>query len=286
MGETIRLADGRALGFDEFGAHDGAPVFYLPGYGSSRLAAYPDDALTASTGARVIAVDRPGIGLSSPRAGYRPLDFATDVVALADALGQERFAVLGWSWGGAYALACGYGFPERVTRLGLASPLGRWLVGPGATTAVSSGFRQLALLVRLAPRTLKLFLRWQRRGLLRDPERAVARATASLPLADREVVERPGMRTMLVANLLAAWRQGSDGLYQDTLAVARPWGFQPGEVGPPVHLWQGEDDAEVLPAMAHELVAALPDCRASFCMGEGHLVIYIHWAEMLSALVA
>ena len=286
MGETIRLPDGRTLGFDEFGAHDGAPVIYLPGYGSSRLAAYPDDALTASTGARLIAVDRPGIGLSSPSDGYRPLDFAADVAALADALGLLRFALIGWSWGGAYALACGRAFPERVTRLGLASPMGGWLTGPGASTAVSPSFRQLALLVRLAPRALRLFLRRQRRALLRDPEGAVTRAVHKLPLADRAVVGRPGMRTMLTANLLAAWRQGIDGVYQDTLAVARPWGFAPQEVRLPVLLWQGEDDAEILPAMAHELVAALPDCRASFFMGEGHLVIYIHWAEILSALVS
>ena len=65
---------------------------------------------------RLIAPDRPGVGLSGLQPNRTLLDWPRDVESLADALGIERFAVLGWSLGAPHALACAYGIPERVTR--------------------------------------------------------------------------------------------------------------------------------------------------------------------------
>jgi len=46
---------------------------------------------------------------------------ADDVVAVADQLGVRRFAVLGMSIGGPYALACAVQHPDRVTAVGVAA---------------------------------------------------------------------------------------------------------------------------------------------------------------------
>jgi pimeloyl-ACP methyl ester carboxylesterase len=66
----------------------------------------------------VIAVDQRGIGLSDkPEEGYDTGTLASDLVALMQALGHERFAVVGVDTGMliSYALAADY--PDRVDRL-------------------------------------------------------------------------------------------------------------------------------------------------------------------------
>src|SRR5215472_6981947 len=120
-GETIRLADGRALGFAEYGDPNGAPLFFFHGLWASRLTSHPDHEIARSLGVRLITMDRPGIGCSAPKPGRRLIDWPEDVAALADALQLQRFAILGWSGGGAYALACASRIPERLTAVGLAS---------------------------------------------------------------------------------------------------------------------------------------------------------------------
>jgi pimeloyl-ACP methyl ester carboxylesterase len=67
---------------------------------------------------RVIAVDQRGIGLSDkPEGGYDSGTQASDMVALMDALGYSKFALVGFDTGMpiAYALAADY--PDRLDRL-------------------------------------------------------------------------------------------------------------------------------------------------------------------------
>src|SRR5439155_19171014 len=109
---SIRLSDGRRLAYAEWGVSDGFPVFYFHGTPHSRLWC-PDEAATRSANVRLIAPDRPGIGLSDVKAARSYGDYPSDVVSLADALGIERFAVVGWSSGGADAGACAALLAER-----------------------------------------------------------------------------------------------------------------------------------------------------------------------------
>lgn len=80
----------------------------MPG---SRLSRLLPGVLAAPRGGRVIAIDGPGSGLSDPQRGRRLIDWPHDVAALA-ALGLGRFAILGYSGGGPYALACAYAMPS------------------------------------------------------------------------------------------------------------------------------------------------------------------------------
>ncbi len=118
--ETIRVPDGRTLGYAEVGDPAGAPLVYFHGNPGSRLdftSERYDRALRAA-GVRFIGTDRPGFGLSDPKPGRGYADWAADVGALADSLGLDRFAVLGYSRGGRYALACAARIPERLTAVG------------------------------------------------------------------------------------------------------------------------------------------------------------------------
>ena len=69
----------------------------------------------------VIAVDQRGTGLSDkPADGYDTATLANDMVALMDALGHERFSVVGHDVGTAIAYALAADHHDRVERLVLA----------------------------------------------------------------------------------------------------------------------------------------------------------------------
>ena len=88
MDQQIRLQDGRMLGYAEYGAPDGVPVFYFHGFPSSRLdwQFFDSEGTLTEQNARIIAVDRPGSGLSDFQRGRRILDWPADVAELADAI--------------------------------------------------------------------------------------------------------------------------------------------------------------------------------------------------------
>lgn len=76
----------------------------------------------ADAGWRVVAPDQRGYGRSSKPKGVRSyaLDrLAGDVIALAEALGHRRFAVVGHDWGGIVAWHLASRHPEHVARLAI-----------------------------------------------------------------------------------------------------------------------------------------------------------------------
>jgi pimeloyl-ACP methyl ester carboxylesterase len=77
----------------------------------------------ATTGTR-IAFDLPGFGHSDPPRRGSLAGYARDVAVGLDALGVERFAVVGHSLGGAVAAALTELMPERVEALVLLAPAG------------------------------------------------------------------------------------------------------------------------------------------------------------------
>src|SRR5690242_5372332 len=95
---TVRLPDGRLLGYAEFGVPDGNVVLWAPGTPGARKQlppATPDEAIERNL--RVICIERPGTGISTPYVYDSVLDYAADVADFADVLGIDRFGVAGLS---------------------------------------------------------------------------------------------------------------------------------------------------------------------------------------------
>ncbi|MCW4002718.1 MAG: alpha/beta hydrolase [Candidatus Bathyarchaeota archaeon] len=112
--QVISLPDGRQLGYSIIG--EGRPVLYFHGTASSRLEVLLLKDLAEKGKLQIICIDRPGYGLSTYKPRKNLQDFNDDVNFLTEHLGIERFGVLGWSGGGAFALAYLAFFPERVTK--------------------------------------------------------------------------------------------------------------------------------------------------------------------------
>jgi pimeloyl-ACP methyl ester carboxylesterase len=279
----VTLRDGRRLGFADIGARDGSPVFFFHGLGTTRVVCPQDDDLAVELGARLIAVDRPGIGISDPHPGRRLLDWPQDVAQLADSLEIERFSVLGWSGGGPYAAACGYLLPDRVRTVGLVSapapltgaPLPDYLRRFDRTAVRAAG--TIPWMIRLAL--------WQwGRPQRRDPVRFFEESVAAMIEADRQALAEPQLRSRMIANSAELYRHGGRGMYDEALVLARRWGFDPHDLRVPVHIWHGELDDSVPPSMARYMAQAIPGSRATFYADEGHHLLYRHWPEILAAL--
>ena len=86
LDQQFKLPDGRRLGYDEYGSSDGKSLFYFHGSPSSRVEStlFISEELLLSLNVRLIAVDRPGMGLSDFQTNRRILDWSQDVIALVN----------------------------------------------------------------------------------------------------------------------------------------------------------------------------------------------------------
>jgi len=278
----IRLPDGRALGYAEYGDPTGKPVIFFTGAPSSRFL-HPPTEPTEALGARLIVLERPGFGFSDFQPRRTLLDWPDDVTAAAEALGLDRFAVAGISAGAPYAAACAYKIPRRLTKVAIISGVGPMDL-PGVIEEMPR-VRQLGTRVaRTAPWLLRPIL-WLVSNPHRDPERFYERMLSGNSGADRAFLSRPEMKAMLMRNYLEATRAGMRGFARDSIIVSSPWGFSPTDIAVPVYLWHGEDDANVSLSAARYLAETIPNCQARFLPGEGHWLILGHWEEILSELL-
>ena len=273
-GARVRLPDGRALGIRETGDPGGWPLLLFPGTPACRLSPLADGEGTRAAGARVVVLERPGFGVSSPQPGRRILDWPADVAHVADALGLGAFAIAGMSGAGPYLAACAFALPERVRQvgmLGVVCPLD----APGVRRAMTPRRRLLYRMLPLAPYAVPLLGALGPRGVGRV-------MTGDVPACDRAILAR--IAGPYAAMKREAFRQGPAAFATELALAAAPWGFRLEDIRVPVHVWHGERDVSTPPAMGRHLAATIPGCRATFVADEGHFVAYARWAEILAAL--
>jgi pimeloyl-ACP methyl ester carboxylesterase len=282
-GETIRLRDGRRLGYAAWGDPGGQPLVYFHGFPGSRAEGQLGDQAAKHAGVRVIALDRPGMGLSDFQPRRSLVDWPDDVSQVADALGLERFAVLGISGGSPYAAVCAWKLPQRLTAAGIVSGVGPLDV-PGATEGMSRQNRLLFQVVGRLPVLPRALMGMTASQATKRPDRALEQGRRAFAAVDQPYLDRPELRQAMEATIAVAFRRGGRGPAWELRLYARPWGFRLEDIQVPVHLWHGEQDANHPIAMARHLATAIPDCRASFYPGEGHLHFVDRFPEILAAL--
>ncbi|MBN2550308.1 MAG: alpha/beta hydrolase [Anaerolineales bacterium] len=279
----ITLPDGRRLGYEEYGDPQGRPLLLFHGQPGNRLFRHPSEALTAMLGVRLITIDRPGYGLSDFQPGRKLLDWPGDVAALADALEIDRFALLGFSAGAPYALACACLIPECLTRVGLVNPAPPMHL-PEIHRRASGSLRTNYLLAHYAPPLLKASFRlfwWFSR---QDPEAFIKMALEQSPPADRRVLLRPEVNALLEEVWRENLRFAPRGYVQDVQILMGDWGFALAEVQKEVHLWQGETDENTPLEWARYIAKQLPHCKTTYYPEEGHFALFSHWEEILIEL--
>ena len=273
----VRLADGRALAYLELGDPSGRPLFYFHGFPGSRLESRAIATVVRRLGVRILAVDRPGYGYSDFLPGRRLVDWPDDVAALADALGIDRFGVVGASGGGPYAAVCAHRLAARLDVAGIVSGLAppddprirRGMIAVNRLGLACAG--RAPWLPRLVFAALAPLFR-------RRPQLIVARLATHIAEPDRRCLRRAELRQVFADTFREAFRRGSRGAAHDAVVYGRPWGFRLRDVTMRVHLWHGERDVVVPVAMGRYLARELPNCRATFYPGEGHFSLALNRA--------
>jgi pimeloyl-ACP methyl ester carboxylesterase len=283
---SVQLRDGRTIGFADWGDPTGAPVIHLHGTPGSRLTYDYTDAPARNAGVRVIAPDRPGIGLSSPNPEYTLESIATDVADLADALGIERFGMLAWSGGGPYALAAAAHFGDRISSLAMVAPAG--LLDTRKSRKAMSGLDRTAwILSTFTPRVGAPVLGAAMRWSLKHPVNATKSFASKLPRAEMEMLATlpPDVEGPIIGSAEAG-RQGGRGIVDDYRAISKPWTFNPEDVQVPTQFWHGDKDEYVPLRVSEELAARVPNAKLHVRPGSGHLIALSHYEEIVSGLTA
>jgi len=286
----MRLRDGRALAYTEWGDVHGRPVFFFHGSPLSRLWC-PDEEATEAAGVHLVAVDRPGFGRSDLQPGRRLEDWPLDVAGLADALGLERFAVAGYSAGGPYAIACAALLGDRVTRAGLVGTTTRLVLRerPGAIAELDEEDRRAFQLVEHGDReTAALSFAAESAEWIRRVAEEPQRFFDDLPVNDqnRWFREDPARMGPFLRAIAEALRQGPVGLGWERVVAFEPCPVRLDDISVEVFLWHGGLDVIVPCAGAEFLASRIPNCKVTIWPDEGHIGIARHWDEILEALAA
>ena len=268
------LGDGRTLHYYDTGGDDAGDrlaVFWHHGTPNTGEPPKPLFPAADQRGIRWVSYDRPSYGGSSPRPGRDVASAAADVGRIADALGLDRFAVMGPSGGGPHALACGALLPERVLCVvsvsGLA-PFGAegldWFAG-----MAPSGERELRAAV--AGRVALESLLAAEFGPESEAEPDADGEPGAFTPADEAVLSGPWSWLADVAG--QAIRGGLSGMVDDDLAYVAPWGFDPAQVLQPVLLMHGEQDRMVPSAHGKWLARRCPSARLRLFPDDGHVSV-------------
>ncbi|GAA2018525.1 alpha/beta hydrolase [Nakamurella flavida] len=278
---ALRLPDGRALAWGEYGNSRGLPCVLIPDRLSSRMAPgwlLHDTALPAST--RLLALDRPGIGASDPIGFGGTEQPAEDLRRLVETLAVGRVAVIGVGHGVGDALAFASRYPGMVV----------------SVTAVSAGLppqaparRGLRGLLSRGPRThaghlagwvtaaghdadLTSFTVWERLVDRLDPD-----ARAELGERWLEV----DFRRAVAAD---AAQQGGPWTVPASPVDDPSWAQEARGVRAPVHLWLGQREAVLAAARLQAEAADRPDWRVTRVAGTSALLSA--WPEILADVTA
>lgn len=280
----LKLDCGRNLGYAECGEKHGTPLIYFHGGLSSRLDIAFASGICKQKGIRLIAPDRPGIGLSEHQHTRGLLDWPLDVQMLADRLELRKFATLGWSLGGPYSLVCGFSLPDRVTvagTVGCIAPL-PWSENLSALGLMAD--RLLIWCTRSAPFLVPPILtlsKWLPAKYVKD---ALLQELVRSP-GDRKVIESLSVEDA-TDFFREALRTGVAGTAEDYRTISFDWPFAVDQIQAPVRLWHGKEDIIVPLSHAKYLEAHIPDAELTIVPGQGHFLLHNHFADVVDVLMA
>lgn len=242
-------ADGRQVAYCDLGDSRGAcTLFYFHSGGSSRLEAALGHEVAVARGIRLVCLDRPGAGRSTPLAFRSFSDPARDVANVADLLGIHRYVVAGFSAGAPHALAAVLAAPERVVGAIVVNTTGdrfhpAWRRQPLLTRAMFD--------LMLRERVWKFI--WKQ----------------TLSRVRRQAAAGDAMAGALTSFLIEGGRQGSQATdHEVDLCYRAPWGLPLSMLARPVLALHGKRDPNLPFALA--LQGFVPSWRTQIVPG-GHM---------------
>lgn len=279
IGHRVSI-EGRQIGYAEYGSPKGQAVFFMHSWAGSRLQVPYDKNVLIENNIRLIAIERPGMGLSEVRADSNLDNWPFTLVKIADHLKIEKFSIVGYSLGSIYAIACAKKLPERITQLYLVSPFAPLRTLGDLAGMLPSGQFLLGIAMRL-PNLSQLLVKLWMMKMRRNPELYLDSVRPYLAAKDAKVMLTPWMREHYVHSFVEAIHQGDTGLLQELNVMASNWeNILP--ITQEVTIWHGEDDSHIPLALSKKLSSMLPKSRIISVADSGHYLLYHHWAAIVN----
>lgn len=289
MFSQATLSDGRILEYADLGDPSGAPVLFFHGTPATAGQALISAESAQAHGVRLVAASRPGYGDST----VTPPGLASaarDAIELTDALRLDRFATMGLSGGGPFALATATVAPDRVSAVALLAGTAAYfeVMPPSeedaaerrATARYVAGERDEAIseVTRLADADFG--------GLRGLSDAGFAEAMQSnRPPGETWLERHPAALELFLADFRRAIA-GSAGYVRDSLSWGDAWDIDLGGVTAPVHLVYGDTDSMVPMAHAEWLRARLPSADLRVVPGGHGDATFGATADTLAVLAA
>lgn len=238
----FRLPDNRDLAYCLYGAGDGQPVLYFHGTPSSRLepsllTAYDIDpnSLLNKYNLQLIAIDRPGMGLSTFNPAGDFVSFAKDVSLLLQHLKIKKCKVLCWSGGGPFALAIASEYADIIQSIhiitGFTLPFGKNVFKKMHGNKLYFG----------AAKYIPAVTRWVLKVAAgKKPTKPIPKIISKLPASDHSLISDVNrLRQVSATTLQEACRQGSKGAVYEARLYFKKYGYDLRDIRQPVHFCWG-----------------------------------------------
>ncbi|MBE1532118.1 alpha/beta fold hydrolase [Actinomadura algeriensis] len=274
LGET-RLPDGRTIGWAEWGPPDGGPVLLSPGAATGRWLGFGAGVVDA-LGVRLISLDRPGLGVSTPAPGRTFADFADDVREFSALRGLGRPRMVGNSQGAPFALACAVA--GVVSALAVVSGADE-VAAPEFAAALPTDLRTLVERTASDPSGAEKHFA----GL--DADAMWNMVMSGSPARDLAVYQAPAFAAAYRRALAEGFAQGPDGYARDTVLAMSRWPLALGEITVPVDVWYGAEDTGHSPDNGAFLATRIPGAHRHVVPDAGGSLLWTHAEPVLTRLL-
>ena len=276
---TLSTHDGRTVGFADFGVPGQTALVWCHGGPGSRLEpAFAADA-AARAGLRLIGIDRPGYGLSTPQPGRTIGGWVPDALAVVDRLGIDRFLVLGASTGGAYALALAAHSSRVIGAIACCAVSDmRWAEGKAMNVSCHAFWNARDRDEAIA---LAVEVMGARGEKLLPPH-----GPAGVDAADAALFATPEFLSYWIPYVPDMFAQGVVGYVDDRLADGDGWEtFDVARITCPVTVLHGAIDGLMPVANAHHTAAIVPGATLRIVDTLGHISVVTKAVEVTSELL-
>lgn len=275
----FKLSDGRTIHYEDHCSKNKRAMIFFHGVPSDHTAIESLPGFPFLAGFRLITLDRPGYGNStpSPKMGYSC--FAKDIEELINHLGLDDIYFEGVSGGAPWALGTAAQLGLRVKGLILVSPMGPltdkvFNQVSKVNQRVYKISKKFPLLMRVNVAGISLMLRY-------FPKLYLKMSKAKMSKADIRDIENKNTKDILFKIFRRSTQKTSFGMYQDVVNQANEYDFELSKVNCPVIVFQGKDDLSTPPAVGEHYKECLEKCKLHVIPNAGHLWHFQHMKEIL-----
>ena len=272
----ITLRNGKKIGFAIYGNKKNSPIFYFHGWPGSRLEL--KNIPLKKKDCFIIALERPGYGLSDPIPKFKIIDWPKIVLEIADRLKIRKFSIIGVSGGAPFALCCASKINKRLKKVAIVCG-----IAPHNAKGMNKGRIGMLLHYGKKPIVSWLLLNFLRTRMLNSNlEQSFYRWKQRIPLAKSDAklftINR-GMK--LIKNFKEAVKYGTTGVHRDANLYSNYWGFKIKNIKRKIYIWHGDKDLTV-PIVTNKFYKKKLKNKEIFIKrGEGHFSICYNFMNQI-----